>query len=57
MVDGFITAIKSNYSQIKPLKTIATGGMATMIQEASKEIDIVDKNLTIDGLNFTCLRF
>lgn len=33
------------------IKVIATGGLSTMIASESEEIDIVDKNLTLDGLN------
>jgi type III pantothenate kinase len=33
------------------IKVIATGGLSTLIASESEEIDIVDKNLTLDGLN------
>ncbi len=32
-------------------KVIATGGFSTLISEGSLEIDVIDKNLTLDGLN------
>jgi type III pantothenate kinase len=34
------------------VKVIATGGLSTLIASESKEIDVVDKFLTLDGLNF-----
>ncbi len=33
------------------VKVIATGGLSTLIASESEQIDIVDKNLTMDGLN------
>ncbi len=50
-IDGFITDIKRKYNDLKDIITVATGGMAEMIFELSKNIDIVDKNLTLTGLN------
>lgn len=34
------------------VKVIATGGLSTLIASESKEIQIVDKMLTLDGLNY-----
>ena len=55
MIDGFIQKIKSEYSHLKTFKTIATGGIAELICQNSSQIDIFDKNLTLDGLNIICL--
>ncbi|MCK4653346.1 MAG: type III pantothenate kinase [Candidatus Cloacimonetes bacterium] len=54
MLDGFIKAIKGEYRHLGEIKTIATGGIAELICENCKEIDIIDKNLTLDGLNLIC---
>ncbi len=56
MLDGFIKALKEEYNHLGPLKTIATGGIAELICKDSKEVDIIDKNLTIDGLNRICIK-
>ena len=36
----------------KDVKVVATGGLSTLIATESKEIDVVDKFLTLDGLKF-----
>ena len=51
MLDGFIKALKREYKHLGSIKTIATGGIAELICMDSKEIDIIDTNLTLDGLN------
>ena len=56
MLDGFIKALKKEYKHLGPIKTIATGGIAELICKDSKEIDIIDKNLTLDGLNLICYK-
>lgn len=54
MLDGFINKIKNEYKQLDNIIAIATGGIAELICSSSSEIDIVDKNLTLDGLNIYC---
>ncbi len=54
MLDGFIKEIREKYNYLGEIKAIATGGIAEMICKDSKEIDIVDKTLTLDGLNLIC---
>jgi len=56
MLDGFIKALKKEYQYLESIKTIATGGIAELICNNSKEIDIIDKNLTLDGLNLICCK-
>ena len=56
MLDGFIKALKKEYQHLRSIKTIATGGIAELICSNSKEIDIIDKNLTLDGLNLICCK-
>ncbi len=56
MLDGFIKALKKEYQHLRSIKTIATGGIAELICNNSKEIDIIDKNLTLDGLNLICCK-
>jgi type III pantothenate kinase len=48
LVDGLLTAIKKEAGD--DLKVIATGGFAKMISENIDHIDVVDKDLTLDGL-------
>ncbi|MGY0694998.1 type III pantothenate kinase [Virgibacillus sp. FSP13] len=47
-VDGIVTRIKQQAS-IEP-KVVATGGLASLISDASTTIDYVDKHLTLKGL-------
>jgi len=54
MLDGFIKKIKEEHKQLGDIISIATGGIAELICSSSTEIDIVDKNLTLDGLNIYC---
>jgi len=54
MLDGFVKALKEQYKNLGKIKTIATGGIAELICRNSKEIDVIDKMLTLDGLNMIC---
>ncbi|MCK4956933.1 MAG: type III pantothenate kinase, partial [Candidatus Cloacimonetes bacterium] len=54
MVDGIIKRIRTEYKDLGEIKAIATGGMSEMICENSTEIDIIDKTLTLEGLNYIC---
>ncbi len=49
-VDRIVKEIKKELDA-PDASVIATGGFASLIAEESKEIDIVDKALTLDGLN------
>jgi len=51
LLDGFINEIKKDFSQLEDILVIATGGMSPMVYELSSNIDVVDKNLTLHGLN------
>ena len=55
MVDYIVNRMKSELREYcgepdEPVKVIATGGLATMIANCTDTIDIVDKNLTLEGL-------
>jgi type III pantothenate kinase len=54
MTDGFIKKIKDEYSKLGKIRTIATGGLSQLIADNSEEIDIVDVDLTLKGLNGIC---
>ncbi len=54
MLDGFVESIRKKYKHLGKIKVIATGGIADLICENSKEVDIIDKHLTLDGLNLIC---
>jgi len=56
MVKEFINQIKLKYERLIDFKTIATGGLSNILSEGLTEIDIIDDNLTIDGLNLLCKR-
>lgn len=48
MVEGIVTRIKQEYG--KPMKVIATGGLASLYAKATKVIEHNDPDLTIYGL-------
>jgi type III pantothenate kinase len=48
MIEGMIGRIKAEYG--KPMKVIATGGLASIFDNATSAIEIVDRDLTIRGL-------
>lgn len=48
LIDGLARRIKAEYGA--PMKTIATGGVASLFEGASEEIDIYDPDITIRGL-------
>jgi type III pantothenate kinase len=54
MVEGLIERIASEYQE-KP-KVIATGGFATLIAAETDLFDVVDENLTLDGLRLIAER-
>jgi len=49
LIEGLLAKIKSEYG--KPMKTVATGGIAALFEGASDAIDYFDANLTIRGLH------
>ena len=48
LIDGLVRRIKAEYG--KPLKTVATGGVASLFEGASETIDAFDFDLTMRGL-------
>jgi type III pantothenate kinase len=48
LVEGLVARIKAEYD--KPMKVIATGGLAALFHRQISAIDIVDPDLTIRGL-------
>lgn len=48
LIEGLVARIKAEYG--KPMKVIATGGLAPLFRHSSSVIDAVDKDLTIRGL-------
>ena len=54
MLDGFVKALKEQYKNLGKIITIATGGIAELICRNSKEIDVIDKMLSLDRLNMIC---
>lgn len=54
-VDRIVSKMKEELSGngVEPadIKVIATGGFASLIVEGSEEIDVIDRNLTLEGLN------
>jgi type III pantothenate kinase len=51
MIEGFISKLNSAYPEHHPLKVIATGGIADLITPMVDSIDVMDKALTLNGLN------
>lgn len=48
LIDGLVRRIKDEYG--KPMKVIATGGVASLFEGASETIDEYDSELTVRGL-------
>ena len=48
LIDGLVRRIKGEYG--KPLKVVATGGVASLFEGASETIDVFDFDLTMHGL-------
>ncbi|MGE3142518.1 MAG: type III pantothenate kinase [Hyphomonadaceae bacterium] len=48
LIDGLIGRIRAEYG--KPMKIIATGGVASLFEGASRAIDVFDQDLTSRGL-------
>ena len=49
LVDGIVDRIKQDVD--REVKVIATGGLSSLIAKDSRTIDIVDRHLTLKGLN------
>ncbi len=49
MVEGIVARIKREFGS--DLKVIATGGLSEIVASCSKVIDVVDRTLTLKGLN------
>ncbi|MEL7481866.1 MAG: type III pantothenate kinase [Pseudomonadota bacterium] len=48
LIDGLIRRIKAEHGA--PMRTVATGGIASLFQGSSEEIDLYDPDVTIRGL-------
>ena len=49
-IDGFVENIKKEYANLKDIKVIMTGGVAEMIFKYTKNVDVFDEDLQIEGL-------
>ncbi|HEX7388802.1 MAG TPA: type III pantothenate kinase [Acidiphilium sp.] len=54
LVEGLVTRIRAEFGQ--KMKTVATGGLAPLIAEGSREIERTDPDLTLEGLRLLALR-
>lgn len=50
MLEGFIARIKADYPQKTPLFVILTGGLSSLIAPGMKSVDLVNRDLTLQGL-------
>jgi type III pantothenate kinase len=48
MIEGLVQRLKSEIG--RPVTVIATGGLAVLFDEATDIFDVVDPDLTLDGL-------
>lgn len=55
LVDGLIERMKTELGE--PPKVVATGGLTKLIAETSKQIEIIDDNLMLDGLRLIYDKF
>lgn len=52
MLEGFIDRLKKEYElSLGRLTSVLTGGMSNLVKQTTDVFDIVDNNLTLDGLN------
>ena len=49
LIDGLVARIKQEYA--KPMKVVATGGIASIFDGSAKSIDVYDQDITIRGLH------
>ena len=49
MIEGLINKLKKYHS---PFKVIATGGLSQVFKNNIKSIDLIEQNLTINGLAY-----
>lgn len=57
MLDGFIQRIKAEHKELGEIFTVATGGIAELICRECKNVDHIEKNLTLIGLNLIGNKF
>jgi type III pantothenate kinase len=50
LVEGLVTRIKTAMNEEKPVKVIATGGLAPLFNQHTHVIDTIASELTLDGL-------
>lgn len=48
LVEGLVTRIRAEYD--RPMRVVATGGLAPLLAEGTTIIDLIDPDLTLDGL-------
>ena len=48
LVEGLVTRIRAEYD--RPMRVVATGGLAPLLAEGTTIIDVIDPDLTLDGL-------
>ena len=56
LVDGVVARIKEEMKAPTPPRVLATGGLASVIADASEAIEQVEEDLTLDGLRILYLR-
>jgi type III pantothenate kinase len=54
LVEGLITRIKAEYGG--PLRVVATGGLAPLFSEGTTMIEVIEPDLTLDGLRLLAER-
>lgn len=54
MIEGLVARIQAEFDQ--PLAVLATGGLAPLLAEGTSVIDVIDPDLTLDGLRLLAER-
>ena len=54
LIEGLVTRIRAEFDH--PLKVVATGGLAPLLAEGTVIIDVIDPDLTLDGLRLLAQR-
>jgi len=54
LVEGLVTRMRAEYDA--PMRVVATGGLAPLLAEGTTIIDVIDPDLTLDGLRLLAER-
>jgi type III pantothenate kinase len=57
MLDGLVQRVREEYASLGKIVSIITGGIAPMVYPMTRNIDLMDRHLTLDGLALIARKF